>query len=239
VTGGARAVGPSSFETVADTWLGGPTGWHPITGNDLAPRDHQSLVFDANRQAVLMFGGISAERSAPWPSDTWELRADGWARVAASGPPARARTALVYDPVRRQTVLFGGVGAPLGERQEQRFYDDTWVLDRPGWRRVATDGPPGRYAHGMVFDERAGIVLLYSGAAAHRGAPLTDMWQWDGKRWSEIRLTGPTPGYRYQPVMVYDRARGKTVLYGGSQDPTDATWEWDGRSWTVQNRDDR
>ena len=71
----------------------------------------------------------------------------------------------------------------------------------------------------MVFDERAGVVLLYSGAAAHRDAPLSDMWQWDGVRWSEIRLEGPTPGYRYQPVMVYDRARGRTVLYGGIGGP--------------------
>lgn len=83
----------------------------------------------------------------------------------------------------------------------------------------------------MVFDERAGVALLYSGAARHRGAPLTDMWQWDGVRWTEIRLTGPTPGFRYQPVMVYDRARGRTVLYGGLQGSTDDTWEWDGRHW--------
>ena len=82
----------------------------------------------------------------------------------------------------------------------------------------------------MVFDERAGVVLLYSGAAAHRDAPLSDMWQWDGARWSEVPLEGPTPGYRYQPVMVYDRARGRTVLYGGIGGPGD-TWEWDGQRW--------
>ena len=67
----------------------------------------------------------------------------------------------------------------------------------------------------MAYDERAGIVLLYGGAAAHRDAPLSDMWQWDGARWTEIPLTGATPGHRYQPVMVYDRARDRTVLVGG------------------------
>ena len=82
----------------------------------------------------------------------------------------------------------------------------------------------------MVFDERAGVVLLYSGAAAHRNAPLSDMWQWDGRRWTEIQLTGPTPGHRYQPVMVYDRARDRTVLCGGIGGPSD-TWEWDGQRW--------
>jgi hypothetical protein len=43
-------------------------------------------------------------------------------------------------------------------------------------------------------------------------------------------MTGPTPGHRYQPVMVYDRARDRTVLYGGIGGPGD-TWEWDGQRW--------
>ena len=57
------------------------------------------------------------------------------------------------------------------------------------------------------------------------------MWKWDGHRWSEIALTGSTPGYRYQPVMVYDRARARTILYGGIQGSNDDTWEWDGQRW--------
>ena len=32
------------------------------------------------------------------------------------------------------------------------------------------------------------------------------------------------------PVMVYDRARQKTVLYGGIAGSGD-TWEWDGQQW--------
>ena len=44
-----------------------------------------------------------------------------------------------------------------------------------------------------------------------------------------LRLAGPTPGHRYQPVMVYDRARNRTVLYGGIGGASD-TWEWDGHS---------
>jgi hypothetical protein len=127
-------------------------------------------------------------------------------------------------------VLFGGASEPPGANQPQTFYNDTWIWNGERWRQAAEGGPPGRYAHGMVFDERAGVVLLYSGAAAHRGVPLSDMWRWDGERWTEIPLTGPTPGHRYQPVMVYDRARDRTVLYGGIGGPND-TWEWDGRRW--------
>ncbi len=182
------------------------------------------------RGGILLFGGIPADRSGPWPADTWTLQDDDWKRLASDGPPGRGRAALVYDRKRGRVVLFGGVSAPPGPKQPQIFFSDTWTWDGGRWHKAADGGPRGRYAHGMVFDERAGVVLLYSGAAAHRDAPLTDMWQWDGARWSEIRLEGPTPGYRYQPVMVYDRARGRTVLYGGIGGPGD-TWEWDGQRW--------
>ena len=229
--GAARAANDSSIDIVGESWETSPAGWRRIAGADITPRDHQSMVYDEDRGTVLMFGGIAGDRSSPWPSDTWELRPDGWTRIAAEGPEGRGRTAMVYDGRRRHVVLFGGVGGSPAEGQPQPWFGDTWIRERSGWRKVADTGPRARYAHGMAFDERAGVVLLYSGAAAHRGAPLSDMWQWDGQRWTEIPLSGPTPGHRYQPVMVYDRARGRTVLYGGDPSKTD-TWEWDGTRWT-------
>lgn len=229
--GAARAANDSSIDIVGESWETSPAGWRRIAGADITPRDHQSMVYDEDRGTVLMFGGIAGDRSSPWPSDTWELRPDGWTRIAAEGPEGRGRTAMVYDGRRRHVVLFGGVGGSPAEGQPQPWFGDTWIRERSGWRKVADAGPRARYAHGMAFDERAGVVLLYSGAAAHRGAPLSDMWQWDGQRWTEIPLSGPTPGHRYQPVMVYDRARGRTVLYGGDPSKTD-TWEWDGTRWT-------
>jgi hypothetical protein len=229
VAGGARkAADGRTWQVVGDTWESDGSGWRPIAG--IAPRDHHALVEDG-RGGVLMFGGIPASRPDPWPADTWRLRAGAWSRVAvADGPQARGRTALVYDSRRRQVVLFGGVSAPSGPGRVQAFLDDTWVWNGERWWKAADGGPRGRYAHGMAFDARARIAIMYGGAAAHRDALLADMWQWDGDRWTEIRLTGPTPGHRYQPVMVYDRARDRTVLYGGIGGASD-TWEWNGQRW--------
>ena len=182
-----------NWEVVGDSWEGDARGWRRIGDGDVAPRDHHSLVEDG-RGGILMFGGIPADRSGPWPADTWTLQGDVWTRLATDGPPGRGRAALVYDSKRRRVVLFGGVSAPPGPKQPQTFFNDTWTWDGERWHKAADDGPRGRYAHGMVFDERAGVVLLYSGAAAHRDAPLSDMWQWDGVRWSEIRLDGSDAG---------------------------------------------
>ena len=229
IAGGANPpAGNSTWQVSGETWMDDDRGWMPFA--DIHPRDHHAMVTDG-RGAVLLYGGIPGDRSAPWPTDTWELARDGWTRIATEGPPGRGRAALAYDGARGQVVLFGGVSAPSGPDERQIFFGDTWVWQKTAWRRIAENGPPGRYAHAMVFDDRAGVVLLYGGSAAHRDAPLTDMWKWDGRRWTEIPMTGSTPGYRYQPVMVYDKARARTVLYGGIQGSKDDTWEWDGRRW--------
>ncbi len=189
VAGGSRKrSGSSGWEVVGDSWEGDSNGWRPIV--DIAPRDHQALV-ENGRSGVLMFGGMPADRSRPWPADTWELHGAGWTRVATEGPGARGRAALAYDGKRRQVVLFGGVSPPAGPDGQQVFLDDTWIWEGRRWTRAAVSGPPGRYAHGMAFDERAGVVLLYGGAAAHRDAPLSDMWASNtSASWSPMRMTG-------------------------------------------------
>lgn len=229
VAAGAQKVDEKSWRVGGDTWSGNSREWRRL--GDAPARDHHALSHDATG-GVLLFGGIGADRSARWPTGTWRLDDETWTQVGSSGPSARARTAMVYDTARRLVVLFGGVSEPEAGTQTQTFLSDTWTWDGRTWSRVATEGPRGRYAHGMVFDERAGVVLMYGGAAAHRNAPLQDMWQWDGRTWSEIPLSGATPGHRYQPVMVYDRARQRTVLVGGAPGSSD-TWEWDGVRWSV------
>ena len=228
VVGGSRkSADGSTWEVVGDNWEGDASGWRRLT--DIAPRDHHAIVEDGH--GVLMFGGIPSDRSGAWPGDTWLLDGTAWRRVATEGPSGRGRTALAYDSKRRQVVLFGGVSAPSpGQNGQQTFLSDTWLWNGTRWTEASASGPRGRYAHAMVYDERAEVVWLYSGAAAHSGAPLSDMWRWDGSSWTEVELSGATPGARYQPVMVYDKARGRTVLYGGINNASD-TWEWDGARW--------
>jgi hypothetical protein len=64
------------------------------------------------------------------------------------------------------------------------------------------------------------------------------MWQWDGERWTEIKMTGATPGKRYSPAMAYDASRDRVVLHGGLEvrgrgdfSALEDVWEWDGARW--------
>jgi hypothetical protein len=49
--------------------------------------------------------------------------------------------------------------------------------------------------------------------------------------WTQKQDIGPTP--RTNTAMVFDAARGRTMLFGGTGLAFMAdTWEWDGNEWT-------
>src|ERR1700752_5109408 len=92
----------------------GPTqkfSWHlAATGEDgPGPRSRHGLVHDELTHTTILFGGIVWRDGGRLLSDTWELRHGLWSKADVPiSPPARHRGAMVYDPVRGCSVLFGG-----------------------------------------------------------------------------------------------------------------------------------
>lgn len=90
----------------------------------------------------------------------------------------------------------------------------------------------------MVFDHHRRRIVLFGGAdeSGVRG----DTWEWDGRKWIRVSVSGPEP--RTFPVMTYDAVRRRVVLFGGNRvlfgrsaadnHYLNDTWEWDGRQWT-------
>lgn len=100
------------------------------------------------------------------------------------------------------------------------------------WPVFGTVGWPGaRSAHGMVFDERRTVVVVFGGKS-ERNLNLADTWEWDGSSWVQRATTGP--GGRHGHSMCYDAARGVTLLFGGRNGAAlKDTWAWDGASWRL------
>jgi hypothetical protein len=73
--------------------------------------------------------------------------------------------------------------------------------------------PPGRTFASAAFDAARGRTVLFGGGP-FGGAPLGDLWEWDGTRWTQ-RTTVASPGPRTRPGIAYDSARNRTVLLGG------------------------
>jgi hypothetical protein len=85
-------------------------------GPDTAPtgRLRAAMAYDADRGKIVLFGGggeedVSCYEGSNWCCGyTWEWDGTTWARVASSGPTARADHALAYDAGRGRVLLFGG-----------------------------------------------------------------------------------------------------------------------------------
>jgi hypothetical protein len=147
---------------------------------------------------------------------------------------ARHGHAMAYDEAHHVILLFGGWGteetSPAGDRSS------LWAWDGTTWTRLATDGPSPRHEASMTYDAGRGRVVLYGGrsGAFPTEAVLSDTWEWDGSAWSRRATAGPSP--RVHQSIAYDRARGRTVLFGGFSTATVTElhdiWEWDGAAWT-------
>lgn len=120
-----------------------------------------SMVYDAHRRRMVLFGGgnIPTERGDPgtWSYSPSENR---WRRIDADPqPPPRANSRLVYDPVARKIVLFGG-------DQLHQLLSDTWEFDveTDRWAELRGEANPApRAGHALVWLPTARRIALVGG----------------------------------------------------------------------------
>lgn len=92
----------------------------------------------------------------------------------------------------------------------------------------AIDRPLPSRALGF-YDTTLRRVVLVGGDMELRARVRDGVWSWSGTRWEAVSDSGP-PARGNAGVAFDDRARGRTVLYGGDPSKTDI-WEWDGTPW--------
>jgi hypothetical protein len=178
---------------------------------DLAPKSHpeaelggillwSSMCYDRHNKRFVLFGGgnVQGERGDPgtW---TYSPADNAWTRLNPDRqPPPRANSRLVYDPVARKVVLFGG-------DQLDQLLADTWVFDvvTGKWdERKPARGPAPRGGHALLWLPRAKKVLLLGGYGytsavgyverLYRPLP-PEAWVYDTEkdRWDLVRRFDP------------------------------------------------
>lgn len=99
------------------------------------------------------------------------------------------------------------------------------------WSRLyPTVSPSARIGAVMAGFEPTGQVVLFGGDGLT--SPLGDTWVLTGNLWSP--WNGAAPPARNGAAMVYDAARQRLVLFGGTSSGSSAMgdlWEWDGTGW--------
>jgi N-acetylneuraminic acid mutarotase len=104
-----------SFDAKTQTWK------RLKPKHSLPPLEFAASALDRSNGQLLLFGGSDTDAfyDVTWRYDpkanTWEQ-----ARVLGYSPSARYGASMAYDPISRQTILFGG--------DNKRYLGDTWAL---------------------------------------------------------------------------------------------------------------
>jgi hypothetical protein len=185
-----------AYDPAANAWTRMQPATHPTA------RNYGAMAYDPVSDRVILFGGGTDVANF---GDTWayDYEADAWTELTpATAPPARSYTSIVYDPVGRQLILFGGLDDVDREDQggEGWTHDgafdewdhtlaDTWAFDPATntWAELApASAPSPRGWHDMAYETETGLIVLFGGGPA-RGAFTDETWLYDpaANNWSE------------------------------------------------------
>jgi len=107
-----------------ETWtydIGTETWKNRSPDNSPPARENHDLVYDAENNVVILFGGYDGGRF----NDTWiyDVSLNKWTELLfENNPEARDSLAMEYDSRNGQIILFGG------KDKGEQFLSDTWIL---------------------------------------------------------------------------------------------------------------
>lgn len=132
----------------------------------------------------------------------------------------------VYQATTGKVLLYGGTDP------SQAAVAKMWSYDGTTWTKLCDPCPPGpRVGHGMVWDAKRDVVVLFGGKDA---ALMNDVWELTAGVWQQVTPAGTAPSVRWGAFMAYDPLRDRSVVFGGLATGSvrmDDLYEYDGTSW--------
>jgi hypothetical protein len=225
------SFGGNNGQPQSDTWIlllsgaGAPDWMNAASSDPPSPRYGHSSIYDPVAERVVIFGGFTAPNSG-WGEhsrQSWALN-DGpnaWTLLNDPGelPSLRARNhTVVRDPIANRFISFGGERpqGPQGWLSNQLHSFDT-VTNQ--WVPISAQGPSPtpRYAHRAVWDHIRDRMLVFGGWDS---AYLGELWEYRRRpipAWTQLFTNGAQPAGRMAHGMVFDVARDRLVIFGGTE----------------------
>lgn len=189
--GGVRGSMPS-----CETWTYDGTRWRFVTLDGPSPRYLAAGAYDSVREELVLFGGNPIITGAGARNETWVYNDGEWTlRTPAHAPSARASHAMVFDPSRSTTFLYGGQSISTNL---------FWAYDGTDWSEVSMTAPnPGAQVNPqLVFDPRDNSIVLIP------NVPGAAAWKWNGSVWSQLGAPA------FQPNTAFFDAELNTIVIG-------------------------
>ena len=216
--------GADGSSTLGDTWEWNGQAWANVTAVGPSARYASAMVWDAARNAVVLFGGFFDDGvNYAALNDLWAWDGTRWTQITPTGaaPSGRSYPSVAYDSARSRLVVFGGFDNDYVAQQ------DLWEFDGAAWTQINPPGPRPTwvyaFANWMTFDSARGRSVL---SVVNATGDAQETWEWDGAAWARVAPSPPANPPIGGP-MTYDTARQRVLMVAPTQ-----TWEWDGARWT-------
>lgn len=214
------------FDPYTDTWTQ-RTPASPPPG-----RRKAAMTYLSGQGELVLFGGLSSGGAVR--NDTWSYDpgSNVWTQqTPTTPPPARYDHAMSADNSGNNLILLGGTNA-AGD-----VLESTWAWSSVTFQWVEQlPSPADRNGVAMAYDSARNRHVVFGGRAVNGGQDLDETWEIDGLNWRR-RAPSAKPSARSDAGMAHDRARNRTVLYGGRSQATGQdlgdTWEWNGTTWIL------
>ena len=194
-----------------ETWIWKNGAWTQRSPDTIPPaRGYAAATFDGARGKVVLYGGAD---SSGGRGDMWAWDGSNWAQITKGAesdpwpPAALQQSAMVYDPQRGVTVLFGGDIVAPGVWGSVPS-DGTWEWDGSAWSNKSFESKPSaRVGHSLIYNPDRGAVVLFG----YNAESAADLWEYDGTGWVERTVPGPRPVGG--APMFYDTQRHSAILF--------------------------
>jgi len=224
----ANDSGTKKAYRLGDTWEWTGSQWiERYPAHSPAARSGHALVYDSNRNRIVLFGGRS---EASEMNDTWVYADRDWTQIdTPNSPPARILPGAAFDPVRDRLVVFGGTHVSADGKTVTPFHD-TWEFDGTTWTQIGGDGPAVSKPI-LAYDVARGQVIMLG----LDDKLATQMYTYDSGAGSWTKAAPATlPPCVNEGALTW-QSSNETVLYSGGvcsdSAASDDTYEWDGTNW--------
>ncbi|MBI5838327.1 MAG: hypothetical protein HZB25_13900 [Candidatus Eisenbacteria bacterium] len=207
----------SSSVKFGDVWeltFSGPPAWSQLSpgGTPPSPRHGHRAVYDPVGNLMIVFGGNGNGAT----NEAWALSLGAtpwWTPVSAVGEiEARYYHSVVFDPSRRQVLVFGGLGSGS--------FSDLHALclgGNPRWQEIRSGAAVAqeRISHSLVHDAPRHRMILWSGQS---WSLLGDLWAVStsgNPEWTMLTASGTPPPARGGYSAIYDPVRERMIVHAG------------------------
>lgn len=140
------------------------------------------------------------------------------------GPVPRYSQSMVFDPVSKQVIVFGGQ-----QTNTSSDLNDVWIGQISSSSLVFSSllptgsAPPGRYGHVATYDPSTNAMTIFGGALGSPSPCANDVWLLQGANgqngfpsWLALSPAGTAPTARFHHAAVYDPNSNELIVFGGS-----------------------